>query len=509
VFGGFGVPITGAFDAVTVGVTGPDTTFDFEPDTTETTVTVTPSAMDGWAFFQEVPVATGHMVAGPDTPPLGIGSARMTLDATGRMLLLNGGYAGTRFDQIVSLGYSTYRASPDAGNNLAISLQFDTAYDLTDADVAWQGRLVFEPYQGAGGTVPQDTWQTWDPLEGLWWASGAPGNGTCPQASPCTWGEVLAAFPDAGIRLTTGPGPGLLHLKAGGPAPGFDGNADAFTIAVDDGAGTVEETTYDFEPDSMEGCPVAHDAVNEVTTLLADCTVDETFVTRNGWTFDGGGHTITAVDPAEGHFLGAVVQAGPGPDDVTIEDLTVTTVGLVDICDGAQPVDNRLSGILFDGVGGSIADNTVFHIQQGTGSGCQEGNAIVVTNLDGAPPLDVAIERNVVFDYIKNGFTVSGDVSAVLHDNTATGNGPVGVPLAAQNGIQISFGASAELIGNTATAHDYTPKSFQACGLLLYKAGGVRATRPGIKWIREDNTFVNNEVDICNFGKGGDFSPDG
>ena len=200
-------------------------------------------------------------------------------------------------------------------------------------------------------------------------------------------------------------------------------------------------------------------------------------------------------------------RRAPAPQNVTIQNLRVTTQGLADVCDPAEPVDTRLSGILFDGVGGAIADNLVFHIQQGTGSGCQEGNAIVVRNLDGASQIDVAIEDNDVSDYIKNGITVSGDVAATLHDNTAIGNGPVDVPRAAQNGIQISFGATAELIGNTATGHVYTPKSFQACGLLLYKAGGVSATRPGIKWIREDNTFVDNEVDICNFGKGGDFSP--
>lgn len=89
-----------------------------------------------------------------------------------------------------------------------------------------------------------------------WWGStagpGAGGNngvssttnfpggsgGLCPQGSPCTWAQILSNWPNAGIMVNTG----WLHLKAGGPANGFDGNADAFTIGIN---GT--NTTYDFE----------------------------------------------------------------------------------------------------------------------------------------------------------------------------------------------------------------------------------------------------------------------
>ncbi len=209
-------------------------------------VVVSPADMNGWAFFEEVPNATGSLVAGPATPPLGEGSARMTLDATGRELLGTVAYAGTRLDQITNLAYSSYRASGDLGNNLAISLQLDVDYNLTDSITGWQGRLVFEPYQtpGVGGTVAEDTWQNWSPLAGRWWASGSPGNGTCPQASPCTWPAVLGAFPDAGLRV----GVGVLQFKAGGPWPGFDGNVDDFTIGVND-----TSTTYDFEPTDTTG----------------------------------------------------------------------------------------------------------------------------------------------------------------------------------------------------------------------------------------------------------------
>lgn len=204
------------------------------------TVTVTPAAMNGWFFMDDgFPGATADMVTGPATPPLSTGSVHVVLNATARETISTVAYAGTRLDKITRLQYSTYRSSVDAGNNLAISLQFDVDYDLTDAFTSFQGRLVFEPYQGAPGTVIQNTWQTWDALAGKWWATGAPGNTLCPQATPCTWTQVKTNWPNAGLRASVG----LLHLKAGGPAPGFDGNADALIVGV-----TGNDTTYDFEP---------------------------------------------------------------------------------------------------------------------------------------------------------------------------------------------------------------------------------------------------------------------
>ena len=105
-------------------------------------VTVSPIAPNAWGFGQEVATGTGSFVAGPATAPLGAGSARMTLDATGREVLGTLAYSGTLLSQLTTLEYSTYRSSADPGDNLAISLQLDIDYDMTDANKAWQGRLV-------------------------------------------------------------------------------------------------------------------------------------------------------------------------------------------------------------------------------------------------------------------------------------------------------------------------------------------------------------------------------
>lgn len=206
------------------------------------TVVVHPGDMQGWGFFQETPTGSGAMVNGPASPPLGTGSANLIVDNTGGEILGYAHYQGTLLSDIDDLSYSTYRAA--GGPALAIALQFNIDTDLTDAVTSWQGRLVYEPYYTH--PVVTGAWQTWDPQDdastGNWWFTGAPQNTVCSMGNPCTWSEVLAAFPDAGIHATLG----AVILKAGsGWAGGFDGNTDALTISVD---GT--STTYDFELDA-------------------------------------------------------------------------------------------------------------------------------------------------------------------------------------------------------------------------------------------------------------------
>ncbi|NWF67581.1 MAG: cadherin-like domain-containing protein, partial [Chloroflexi bacterium] len=182
----------------------------------------------------------------------------MTVDATGRHLFGTLAYAGTRLDTITNLQYSTYQSS--AIPLLALTLQFDMDYDLTDTNTVWQGRLVFEPY--FSGTVTPGTWQTWTPLTGVWWASSAPGNTQCPQASPCTWAQVLNFFPNAGLRANVG----ALQFKAGGPwLGGFDGSVDAFIIGV-----SGSNTTFNFEPETPCTTVCYVDAVNGNDTYGGD-----------------------------------------------------------------------------------------------------------------------------------------------------------------------------------------------------------------------------------------------
>jgi hypothetical protein len=210
--------------------------FSLDPPIAAATVSSSPA--NGWGFLQETATATGSFVSGPGTAPAGSGSAQIALGSTGGGLYGTLAFAGTRLSDIKAINYSTYQPSANPGTVQTISLQFDMDYNLTDSSTAWQGRLVYEPYFTE--TVNKGQWQTWDPLQGKWWATGSPGNGTCPQSNPCTWSQVLAAFPNAGIRASVGG----LEFKAGSGWPAsWQGNVDAFVIVVGD-----EAKAFDFEP---------------------------------------------------------------------------------------------------------------------------------------------------------------------------------------------------------------------------------------------------------------------
>ena len=132
------------------------------------TVIVSPLDMHGWAFVNDQAggpcgAPSCEMVNGPANPPAGTGSAHFVITAiTQGNILAAALRQGTRFDHITKLTYSTYTAS--AVGPLAIALQFNVDYDLTDTNTSYQGRIVYEPYNN--GAVALNTWQNWDAING-------------------------------------------------------------------------------------------------------------------------------------------------------------------------------------------------------------------------------------------------------------------------------------------------------------------------------------------------------
>lgn len=205
------------------------------------TTLVHPGDMAGWAFAAETGDGTGSLVLGPDTPPLGTGSANLLTDSGDDGTILGKlGYVGLPFADVDALSYSTYVDAASASTVQVPALQFNADDDVTDLDDSWKGRLVFEPYYSE--TVNKGEWQTWDTMtEGRWWGTGAVIAASCSMGAPCTWDELLTAFPNVGVNSSFG---GVL-FKAGSswPAP-FDGNVDALTIVS---AAHDVDDTYDFE----------------------------------------------------------------------------------------------------------------------------------------------------------------------------------------------------------------------------------------------------------------------
>ena len=221
-------------------------------------------------------------------------------------------------------------------------------------------------------------------------------------------------------------------------------------------------------------------------TLVDDCTTDQTILVPDGFTLDGDGHTITAVDPPAGAFLGAVVTNVTGASEIHVDDVTIQGASTAVNC-------GPFTGVQFEGAGGSLTDSSVLDIRRDDpdAQGCQTGLGVRVNGLGTA--ITVEITDSTIAGYQKNGITVNGDgAAAVITGNTVTGDGPV--DYIAQNGIQVSRGATALIEGNSVSGNDYTPADTVACGLLYFEAQGVK---------QKKNMLFANEKDICNFGRGG------
>jgi len=131
--------------------------------------------------------------------------------------------------------------------------------------------------------------------------------------------------------------------------------------------------------------------------------------------------------------------------------------------------------------------------------GCQDGLAIYVESgyMTGGTAV-VTIENNSVHDYDKNGITADGSGTVA----TIIGNYVVGIgatPLIAQNGIQVSDGATGSVKNNTVTDDNYISPNggpyYSATGILLYDSGTLSA---GITV--SGNTVSSSQGGIVTYG---------
>jgi nitrous oxidase accessory protein NosD len=173
--------------------------------------------------------------------------------------------------------------------------------------------------------------------------------------------------------------------------------------------------------------------------------------------------------------------------DVEIEGLIVDTVN-----SGITGCSPELIGILYQNSSGSIEHNAVRNAKLSVSlDGCQSGDAIVVQSL-GSETSTVSINENSVHDYQKNGITGNElGTEVTITNNVVTGLGPT--TGAAQNGIQIGFGAKGGVLRNTVTDNVWSPcVSLENCassatGILIFQSNGVRV---------EHNSVATNQIGI-------------
>jgi hypothetical protein len=165
---------------------------------------------------------------------------------------------------------------------------------------------------------------------------------------------------------------------------------------------------------------------------------------------------------------------------------------------GATITGANYYGVVADGAAVNITGATIQNIGESPFNGAQHGIGVLYTTIHQdlsttATPASGTLSGSSITSYQKNGVVVSGaNATVTIKNNTVTGNGHIAY--IAQNGIQVSFGASALVTGNTVSANWYTPPSVTACGLLFFQAGGVK---------QNANTLFDNETNLCNAGRGG------
>lgn len=343
------------------------------PSSPNVSMVVSPDQMNGWGTLQETPTGVVSFVSGPETPPLGSGSAQFNVDDTGGVILATLSYGGRRLDQIRTLSYSTYHTG---SGPQAISFQFDVDYDLTDGDLLWHGRLVYEPYFTE--TVVPGVWQTWEPRLGKWWATKPPGDAFCKQDAPCTWDNLHTLYPNAGVLLG-----GAVYLKAGGGWPAGNYNVDNLDIGFSTDASDNE---WNFEP---------------TVPCSATCYVDGV----NGNNANGGANPSTAKKTIQA----AINQVSAGGSVIVYpaiyqENLHVT-----------KPMD----------LGGT--DKTTVIIQPAVSDPSSCSGSSLCCPGSGTNPLS----SNVILIESSN---------VTIHDLTVDGNNPsIGGAIDARNGIEENF----------------------------------------------------------------------
>jgi hypothetical protein len=203
-----------------------------------------------------------------------------------------------------------------------------------------------------------------------------------------------------------------------------------------------------------------------------------------------------------------LVQTPPNslasPISVSISNITVDGSN-----NGLNSCATDLVGIYYQNAWGTI-DHVTARFQElpPEDFGCQDGLAIYVqSGYDTGGTATVTVENNSVHDYDKNGITMDGTGSV----GTVTGNYVVGIgatPLIAQNGIQVSDGASGKVSLNTVTDDVYVnpsgcsltapPYCYTASGILLYDSGGTSLSPISIT----GNTVSNTQGAIVTYTDG-------
>ena len=254
------------------------------------------------------------------------------------------------------------------------------------------------------------------------------------------------------------------------------------------------------DDDKVE-CPQAgfshiQDAINAASAgdriRICKGTYAEQLTIQKSLTLDGDSGAILMPGAMHQNTV-SLFDSAPIATAILVQNASNVTVrGL--IVDGANNGISScapdLEGITFQNASGSIERAAVRNFKLGAGlEGCQSGTGIFVESGSGGTS-NVEIDDCTVHDYQKNGIT--GDevgTTALIRQNVVTGLGPT--TGAAQNGIQIGFGAEGVVERNLVTNNVWSPCvaaatcTAVATNILVVQSDGVQISgnRAGISQV--------------------------
>jgi parallel beta-helix repeat protein len=209
-----------------------------------TVITLTPVANNGWFYITET-VGPGNgllpfdIVLPPPDPTLGEASARLVItDVNSRHMYFAFILTGTRLSDITVFEYRLRvpSASPQVPY---INIGWDD--DVTDGNTGFRGRLVYSP-----PSLPADAWHIVDARNDPTprWYTTLTGATQCTFDSPCTFAQLVAAYPNAAIHPDTffGVPRGFIGIRVGGTGSTGTGYADGLRVGVGS-----QITLFDFE----------------------------------------------------------------------------------------------------------------------------------------------------------------------------------------------------------------------------------------------------------------------
>lgn len=236
------------------------------------------------------------------------------------------------------------------------------------------------------------------------------------------------------------------------------------TDAIAEGSGTtnnivhIAEGTYEEQIDIKKDHITLSGAGVATTTIISPDTLD------NKW----GSNNYPIVFVSDG-------------SNVVFEDITINGAG-------KGNANTIFYGIAFRNASGTIQNCSIVDIRETPISSVSNGVSIYANNTDSITR-NINILGNQIYNYQKTGIVISGSTNIVIAGNTITGIGATDVVV--QNGIQIAWGATGQIIGNTIRDNLYTVGNASSVGILLYEiAPNLSIT---------DNQIFNNYVGLWNF----------